>query len=198
MRIEIAPPTDPWVFFAEWFEIAKQHETIYPDAMVIATVGEGMCLSTRTVLMKSFDERGIVFHTNRLSRKGEHLSIVGSGACTFLWKSLMRQVHMEGKIEKITDEESDSYFATRLRGSQIGAWASLQSKPLESRAELEGRVRLYEEQFAGGDVPRPEHWGGYRLIPSRIEFWSEQPYRLHDRILYVRIEDDWTMERLYP
>jgi pyridoxamine 5'-phosphate oxidase len=196
--IEIAPPLDPWDLFADWFDLAKQHETSYPEAMVLATVGDDGMPSARAVLMKSFDAQGVVFHTNRESRKGRQFSSHPKAACCFHWKSMSRQVHLEGVIAPISDAESDAYFATRPRLSQIGAWASKQSQVLESRAMLERRVKEFEEKFAGMDVPRPPHWGGNRLTPSRFEFWSEQPYRLHDRISYERDGDMWDMERYYP
>jgi pyridoxamine 5'-phosphate oxidase len=158
--------------------------------------------TTRAVLMKDFDAKGVVFYTNRESRKGDELALKDKGetkiGVCFYWKSIQRQVRIEGTVEPVSDKESDAYFATRPRGSQIGAWASRQSRPLDSRAMLEKRVAEMEKKFEGKEVPRPPHWGGYRLTPTYFEFWQEREYRLHDRIAYARKKGGWAMERLYP
>jgi pyridoxamine 5'-phosphate oxidase len=150
------------------------------------------------VLLKGFDERGFVFYTNRKSPKGRHLERTPYAALCFYWASIGDQVRIEGPVELVSDEESDAYFATRPRGSQLGAWASYQSQPLPSRIELVSRYLQYKVKFMGGPVPRPPFWGGYRIIPERIEFWHNGLFRLHDRFLYTRTENGWTVQRLSP
>jgi pyridoxamine 5'-phosphate oxidase len=150
------------------------------------------------VLLKDVDHRGFTFYTNLDSRKGEELIANPAAAMTFHWKSLRRQVRIEGTTEVVDDAEADDYFATRARLSQIGAWASKQSRPLEGRFELEKRVARYTAKFHVGAVPRPENWSGFRLVPTRIEFWKSMEFRLHDRLVYHRADDGWTSERLYP
>jgi pyridoxamine 5'-phosphate oxidase len=200
MNTDITPPTDPWILFAAWFDQAKQHEEAYPDAMTLATVGASGMPSARVVLIKDFDAQGIVFHTNRESRKGHELAAHAQASVCFYWKSLQRQIRIEGNVAPISDAESDAYFATRPRGSQIGAWASQQSQILDDRATLEKRIADFEHHYADRDVPRPPHWGGYRLTPVFFEFWQERLYRLHDRFVYNRAPAHaaWTYERLYP
>ena len=191
-------PAEPSALFEAWFAEAKNTEPCYPEAMTLATVGADHRPSSRVVLMKSYDHRGIVFHTNRASRKGHEIGVNPLATLCFFWKSLSRQIRIEGQVEPVTEVESDAYFLTRPRDSQIGAWASQQSRVLDSRATLEQRIEEYTHKFKGIDVPRPPHWGGYRLIPDYYEFWHEQPFRLHDRIVYKREDDDWLQERLYP
>jgi len=200
MNIDLNPPADPWAFFTEWFALAKQHESVWPEAMMLATVGASGMPTTRALLMKDFDSSGIVFYTNRESRKGQELSAHAKAGICFYWKSIQRQVRIEGTITLVSNAESDAYFATRPRGSQIGAWASRQSRPLKSRAMLEQNVRDVEKEYAGRDVLRPPHWGGYRLTPTYFEFWQEREYRLHDRITYSRASnaDAWVIERIFP
>jgi pyridoxamine 5'-phosphate oxidase len=200
MNIDIDPPADPWILFAQWYALARQHEPAYPDAMMLATLGAGGMPAVRTVLMKAHDARGIVFHTNRQSRKGCELAAHPQASVCFYWKSLQRQIRVEGVAAPIADAESDAYFANRPRGSQIGAWASLQSRPYDVRATFERRLAETEQQYQGRDVPRPPHWGGYRLAPGAFEFWQERDFRLHDRVTYRAKSDDsgWTIERLYP
>ncbi len=195
---DFVPPSDPWSLFSSWFELAKQHEPSYPDAMTLATVGADGVPSARTMLMKGFDAQGLVFYTNSESRKGLQLTAQGKAGICFYWKSLKRQVHMEGVVTQVSDAESDAYFATRPRDSQIGAWASQQSRPLESRAVLEQRIRDLDKLYKGRDVPRPPHWGGFRLTPSLIEFWQEGDFRLHDRFVFRREAEGWKRERLNP
>jgi pyridoxamine 5'-phosphate oxidase len=168
--------------------------------MALATVGPDGTPSVRMTLLKDFDARGFVFYTNYESRKGEHLIAHPKAALLFHWKSLRRQVRLEGGVTKTTPEEADAYFATRQRGSQLGAWASDQSRPLESRFALEKRVAEYTAKYLVGTVPRPPHWSGFRLQPLLIEFWQDQPFRLHDRLEYRRVSPDapWTTRTLYP
>ena len=184
--------------FKEAFEAAETAGEPEPTAMVLATSDGDGNLSTRTVLLKGVDERGFVFYTNTLSIKGRQLHALKRAAITFLWKASASQVHAQGAVERVTEEEADTYFATRARDSQIGAWASRQSEVLESRELLERRVKEYEDQFAGGDVPRPPHWSGYRLLPEVVEFWHGREHRLHDRFRYTFEDGDWVLQRLFP
>lgn len=169
-----------------------------PTAMMLATVGDDGQPSLRVVLLKAVDERGFVFYTNYESRKGRELLAHPKAALCFHWQPLERQVRIEGDVERVAPEEADAYFATRARLSQIGAWASQQSRPLSSDAELEARVHEMEERFAVGAVPRPPHWSGFRVVPRRMEFWRNRAFRLHERLVYERGEGSWRVTRLYP
>lgn len=169
-----------------------------PTAMVLGTSDQDGNISTRAVLLKSLDERGFVFYTNTLSIKGQQLAVMPRAAVTFFWKSTVCQVHASGSIERVTDAEADEYFATRDRGSQVGAWASRQSRVLVDRETLEQRVREFEEKFSGREVPRPPHWSGYRLLPEMVEFWHGREFRLHDRFRYTQQDSTWQLDRLYP
>jgi len=195
-----SPPEDPFGLLREWYAEAEASEPNDPNAMALATVGEDGMPALRMVLLKGFDQRGLVFYTNLESRKGRHLRAYPKAALLLHWKSLRRQVRVEGGVAPVSPEEADAYFASRSRGSQIGAWASKQSQELESRYELEKRVAQYGAKYAVGHVPRPEHWSGFRVRPVRIEFWREGRFRLHDRLEYLRAEDGegWTTRRLYP
>jgi len=190
---------DPIVTFLAWLEDAKQSEVNDPEAMTVASVDADGRPSARMVLLKEADERGFVFYTNTESRKGAELDANPRAALVFHWKSLRRQVRVEGTVERVTDAEADAYFASRARGSQIGAWASEQSRPLEGRFELEKRVAVYSAKFGIGKVPRPPHWTGYRVVPEHVEFWQDKPFRLHERVVFSRnASGGWETGRLYP
>ena len=184
--------------FRGLFERAMQLEVYEPAAVSLATVGPGGQPSVRTVLLRSFDERGFVFHTNSQSRKGRHMAENPQVALCCYWDSLKEQVLIEGIAEPLPDDESDLYWASRHRDSRIAAWASMQSQRLENRHVLESRFDEFEAKFEGGDVPRPPHWHGYRIAPRRIEFWQSRPARMHDRIVYEQAEGGWLVYRLYP
>ena len=186
--------------FARWFEDARRHQPELPEAMTLATCGaDGGGVSARVVLLKGFDEHGFVFFTNYESRKGRQISESPRVALCFYWPSLDRQVRIEGVAVKTTEEESDAYFATRPRGSQISAWASHQSSVIPGRGDLDQRFKELEANYRERQVPRPPHWGGYRVIPIEIEFWQGRIDRLHDRFVYrLREPKDWVIERLSP
>ena len=184
--------------FDEAVEAASAAGELEPTAMILGTSDQEGHILTRTVLLKNLDGRGFVFYTNTLSTKGRQLDGLPRASITFYWKSTACQVHAAGPVERVTDEEADEYFASRDRGSQVGAWASRQSRVLENRAVLEQRVREFEEKFAGIDVPRPPHWSGYRLLPETIEFWHGREHRLHDRFRYTQQDGAWILDRLYP
>ncbi|HVY12173.1 MAG TPA: pyridoxamine 5'-phosphate oxidase [Alphaproteobacteria bacterium] len=188
---------DPFALFQQWFAEAQQKEINDPNAMSLATADESG-ISVRIVLLKGLDARGFTFYTNTQSRKGKQLKAHAKAGLCFHWKSLRRQVRVEGLIEPVTEDEADAYFRTRPRGSQIGAWASLQSENLESRAALEARLREFEKKFEGQDVPRPPHWSGFRLLPEMIEFWQDMPHRLHDRLIFRKEGKAWAQGRVYP
>jgi pyridoxamine 5'-phosphate oxidase len=191
---------EPLRLFAAWFAEAKRAEPVNPEAMTLATVDADGMPNARMVLLKGFDERGFVFYTNRDSIKGHELTAAPKAALTFYWKSLQRQVRLRGAVEQVAEAEADAYFASRSRMAQIGAWASQQSSPLESRLAFEKAIALYTAKFAVGAVPRPPHWSGFRIVPQEIEFWQERPFRLHDRIAFTRPSPGapWQKTRLYP
>lgn len=190
---------NPFFQFGRWFEEAKAQQPVSPEAMNVATVGADGVISSRTVLMKGFDERGFVFYTNYNSRKAGQLSDSPRAALCFHWAVLERQVRIEGAAVRVTEEESDAYFATRPRGSQLGAWASQQSAVIAGRGDLDARFRDLEANYRDRPIPRPPHWGGYRVIPVFFEFWQGRADRLHDRFAYrLRDAKDWTIERLSP
>lgn len=189
---------DPHELFALWFSDAQASELNDPNAMAIATVGADGQPSVRMVLLKGHDERGFVFYTNFESRKAIELAATSRTALLFHWKSLRRQVRIEGTVGVVSDAEADAYFASRSRDSQLGAWASEQSRPLDSRVTFEARFAAMEARYDGRDVPRPPHWSGFRVTPERIEFWQDRAHRLHERRLFVRTADGWAEGLLYP
>jgi pyridoxamine 5'-phosphate oxidase len=189
---------EPYQLFNAWFKEAEAKEANDPNAMGLATVGPDGMPSLRMVLLKGVDPQGFVFYTNHESRKGEQLISHPKAALCFHWKTLRRSVRIEGIVEPTTAAEADAYFASRPRSSQIGAWASDQSRPLESRYALETRIAKFTAKFGLGAVPRPPHWSGFRVRPQRIEFWEDRPFRLHDRTVYLREGEGWTTMKLYP
>ncbi|WP_298425997.1 pyridoxamine 5'-phosphate oxidase [Rhodoblastus sp.] len=195
------PAHEPFSRFEEWMGEAEKHEINDPNAMCLATVDADGAPNARMVLLKGFDDDGFVFYTNRESAKGQELAATGAAAAGVLhWKSLRRQFRFRGPVEWVSEAESDDYFESRPRDSRIGAWASQQSRPLESRFALEKAVALKAAKFNVGHVPRPPYWGGYRIRPVEIEFWTDKPFRLHERLRYTREkpEGDWMVEALYP
>lgn len=189
---------NPFLQFGRWWNEAIGAEIIEVNAMTLATANANGKPSARIVLLKGYDEKGFVFFTNYLSRKGQEIAENGQATLLFFWKELERQVRIEGRIEKISAEENDDYFHSRPEGSRIGAWSSPQSQVIKDRTVIEENVRHYTEKFSGGSIPRPEHWGGYRVIPETIEFWQGRPSRLHDRILYTADNTNWIIQRLAP
>ncbi len=189
---------DPFALFAAWMAEAEQSEPNDPNGMTLATVAEDGRPSARMVLLKGWDAGGFVFYTNLESRKGRELAGNPFVALLFHWKSLRRQVRIEGPAAPVTDAEADAYFATRPRLARLGAWASDQSRPLDGRATLVARVAALEARYMLGEIPRPPHWSGYRVAPTVFEFWQDMPFRLHDRTLFTRDGDAWRTEKLFP
>lgn len=199
---EQAAGADPFALFARWFDEARDGGVREPNAMTLATADAGGRPSARVVLLKGLDARGFTFYTNYQSRKGEDLAANPHAALVFWWEAMERQVRVEGAVERVAAKVSDAYFASRPRGSRLGAWASEQSRVVAGRAELEARLEEVEEKYDDGHIPRPPHWGGYRVLPDRFEFWQGRPNRLHDRLEYVPADgsagEGWTVRRLAP
>jgi pyridoxamine 5'-phosphate oxidase len=189
---------DPFRLFDAWLAEARASEINDPEAMALATSSADGRPSVRMVLLKGHGPDGFDFYTTAQSAKADQLRENPRAALLFHWKSLRRQVRVEGAVERVSQAEADAYFATRARDSQLGAWASDQSRPLDSRETFEARFEQVKERFEGADVPRPPHWGGYRVVPERIEFWTDRPYRLHERRLFTRLAEGWAEGLLYP
>ena len=197
---DFAETAEPFALFEQWFAEAKSKEPNDPEAMALATVDNDGLPDARMVLLKDWGPGGFVFYTNAESAKGRQLDATQKAAALFHWKSLRRQVRLRGPVEAVSQAESDAYFASRPRDSRIGAWASQQSRPLESRFALERAVALYAAKYAIGEIPRPPYWRGFRILPVAIEFWMDKPFRLHDRVRFFRDAPagEWRKERLYP
>ena len=189
---------EPYSLFGAWLADAEKSEPNDPNAVALATVDPAGLPNVRMVLLKGFDERGFVFYTNFESQKGQEILSSHKAAMCFHWKSLRRQVRIRGDVEVVTEEEADAYYATRPRGSRIGAWASKQSRPLEGRFALEKAVAEFTARYAIGEIPRPAHWSGFRIKPVSLEFWQDRPFRLHDRMEFRRVNDGWQKVRMYP
>ena len=196
--LESSASPEPWELFSSWFEIARNTKILEPNAMILSTVTQDGQPTSRVVLLKDFDQSGLVFFTNYLSQKGEQLAYNPRASILFWWEPLERQIRIEGEVVKIDEEESDMYFKSRPYGSRLGAWVSEQSQKIVDRTVLEKRQIEFEKKFAEENVPRPDHWGGYRLTPNKFEFWQGRSNRLHDRLLYQMKQDAWTRARLAP
>ncbi len=192
-------PIDPFAHFQTWMAEAETSEPSDPNAMTVVTATPDGKPSARTILLKGLDARGFVFYTNKQSRKADELAANANVFLLFYWKSQGRQIRIEGVVEHVTDAEADAYYATRPRISRLGAWASRQSRPLATRAELERRLAEYDAKYPGEDIPRPPHWSGYRVIPAHFEFWQNMPFRLHDRTIYEPAPGGgWSSGKLFP
>ena len=194
----IQPKKDPFLLFEEWFEEAKLKEQNDPNAMNLSTISKDLKPSSRIVLLKSFDQDGFVFYTNLQSTKGISLLSNSNASLTFHWKSLLKQIRIEGRAHQVTSKEADDYFNSRQMESRIGAWASNQSSELSDRQELIDKISLYKKKFQQNSISRPPYWTGFRVEPNLIEFWKDMPFRLHDRIEYKKLDNKWIARRLYP
>ena len=189
---------DPIILFGKWFEEAKQKEVKDPNAMNLATTSNNLKPSSRIVLLKSFDEKGFVFYTNSKSKKGNSIISNPYVALNFYWKSLFRQIRIEGMAKQVSENEADTYFNSRPKERKIGSWASKQSSNLKNRKELENKFAEYSQKYKNKIIPRPTYWTGFRVNPSLIEFWQDMPFRLHDRVEYIKSGKNWLTNRLYP
>jgi pyridoxamine 5'-phosphate oxidase len=196
--MEDTSPLEPWELFSNWFAIARKAEILEPNAMILSTVSKEGQPTSRVVLLKDFDVGGLVFFTNYLSQKGEQLSNEPRASILFWWEPLQRQIRIEGEARKVDEGESDEYFESRPHGSRLGAWVSEQSRTIDGRTLLEKRKTEFEKKFSDGNVSRPDHWGGYRLVPNKFEFWQGRSNRLHDRLLYSNEKSTWVRVRLAP
>ena len=194
----IQPKKNPFLLFEEWFEEAKLKEQNDPNAMNLSTISKDLKPSSRIVLLKSFDQDGFVFYTNLQSKKGISLLSNSNASLTFHWKSLFKQIRIEGSAHQVTNKEADDYFNSRPMESRIGAWASNQSSELSDRQELIDKISLYKKKFQQNSISRPPYWTGFRVEPNLIEFWKDMPFRLHDRIEYKKTDNKWISRRLYP
>ena len=188
---------DPFVLFKKWYDLACKTEINDPNAMTLSTISNNLP-SSRVVLLKSYDEIGLVFYTNSNSKKGKSIKENNNVALNFHWKTQNRQIRIEGNANIVSKEVADSYFKTRPRNSQIGAWSSNQSDDLSSRDELVKNIKDFEMKYKDKDIPRPSHWNGYLVMPNLIEFWQEMPFRVHDRVLYFKSDNSWKIKKLYP
>ena len=188
---------DPFVLFKKWYDLACKTEINDPNAMTLSTISNNQP-SSRVVLLKSYDKIGLVFYTNSNSKKGKSIKENNNVALNFHWKTQNRQIRIEGNANILSKEVADSYFKTRPRNSQIGAWSSNQSDDLSSRGELIKTIKDIEMEYKGKDIPRPSHWNGYLVVPNLIEFWQEMPFRIHDRVLYFKSDNSWKIKKLYP
>jgi len=188
---------NPFELFANWYDLAIETEINDPNAMTLSTILNNMP-SSRVVLLKSHDEKGFVFYTNSNSKKGKSISENNNIALNFHWKTQNRQIRIEGQAEIVSSEIADSYFNSRPRGSQIGAWSSNQSAELNTRSELIDNIKKFEKKYEDQDIPRPSHWNGYLVKPQLIEFWQEMPFRIHDRVVYTLLDNEWEIKKLYP
>ena len=188
---------NPFELFANWYDLAIETEINDPNAMTLSTISNNMP-SSRVVLLKSHDEKGFVFYTNSNSKKGKSISENNNIALNFHWKTQNRQIRIEGQAKIVSSEIADSYFNSRPRGSQIGAWSSNQSAELNARSELIDNIKKFEKKYEDQDIPRPSHWNGYLVKPQLIEFWQEMPFRIHDRVVYTLFNNKWKIKKLYP
>ena len=188
---------NPFELFANWYDLAIETEINDPNAMTLSTISNNKP-SSRVVLLKSHDEKGFVFYTNSNSKKGKSISENNNIALNFHWKTQNRQIRIEGQAKIVSSEIADSYFNSRPRGSQIGAWSSNQSAELNARSELIENIKKFEKKYEDQDIPRPSHWNGYLVKPQLIEFWQEMPFRIHDRVVYTLLNNEWDIKKLYP
>ena len=192
------PLVDPFELFTQWFEEASKNEINDPNAMNLSTISDDIKPSSRMVLLKHFNEEGFVFYTNINSKKGKSMINNPNVSLNFHWKSLLRQIRIEGQITKVSDKEADNYFNTRANESKIGAWASKQSSELKERKDLNNSLEFYNTKFSSQDIKRPPYWTGFRVKPNLIEFWQDMPFRLHDRLEFNKINNSWIGRKLYP